>query len=150
MTVLAPAPTPVRTEPTTADVLERAADIIEEVGWIQGEYGDASKGLCILGAIGMAWRSFGGSFRAVPDSHALLGLPNAAVWNDARGRTKQQVVRRLREAAAAALALPVLALALFFAAPAAASDEPPPCSPAWGTCLEAHEGDAAWGQEPTP
>lgn len=101
---------------TEADVLHRAADLLEEFGWTQGSLGMPSRhggkrgALCYLGSIAQAHLDFGlsadrneyltaaqylggakGNFASIA-SHAWM-------FNDAAGRTKAQVVARLRDAA---------------------------------------------------
>ena len=100
---------------TEADVLERAADLLEEFGWCQGGTAFDANGVltyalaknavsfCAGGAIIRASVDLGlvgnGSWDLVPRS--LSGIPS---WNDDPGRTKTEVVARLREAAARARA----------------------------------------------
>lgn len=93
-------------EVTAADVLEHAADLLGEWGWLQCEWGGKHRGaFCMGGAI----------FEAVNDlvTHDRLDLDDEAKryahdlcdgsfvkFNNARGRTKAEVVAKLREAAA--------------------------------------------------
>lgn len=94
-------------EATEADVLERAADLLEEFGWCQGYMGSKRDGqFCSLGALIEATNDLGGDFGAV---RRALGYEDAgsmgrhiARWNDDAGRTKAEVVAKLREAAARA------------------------------------------------
>lgn len=94
---------------TTADVLNRAADLLEsgEWGWCQGgaRIGD---GLCMLGAVAAAvGRVPAGKgidldhdARYVAAREALAANNSGlGTWNDVLGRTKAEVVARLREAA---------------------------------------------------
>lgn len=114
MTVLAPSlPVPVSpvVAPTVADVLRRAAYLFEEgiVEWGQGCMDGET--VCIGGAVARAWMEFHGSFPlflwhkhaetsgTAYNLPALLDLDAPAVWNDAPGRTKAEVVARLRSAA---------------------------------------------------
>jgi hypothetical protein len=108
----------VQREVTTADVLSRAADLLEEFGWCQGALardengaaiGNAVMPACVVdphaisfcyeGALRRAAFDFSGD----PDGdlyedawYAGAGDPS---WNDKPGRTKSEVVTALREAA---------------------------------------------------
>jgi hypothetical protein len=84
-----------------ADVLDDAADLLETHEWAPG--GDG--GRCALGALHSIARATRGLRRralaALADS---LGLPYGYMipaWNDAPGRTKQQVLDAFRVAAKA-------------------------------------------------
>ena len=107
---------------TAARVLRSAARYLERYGWIQGAYYDATAGsftpaACTVGAIGMV--CYGGPVDAPALNHddpgfgdferALLHLDRyllvedgstAYEFNDARGRTADDVIRTLRRAAA--------------------------------------------------
>lgn len=96
---------------TTRDVLHRAADLLEEFGWVQYDCGGKDRGFCLLGAVLEANRDFGRNVYADLESLGDLvwsGLPRRTWgsfpidWNNASGRTKEEVVTRLREAADAA------------------------------------------------
>jgi hypothetical protein len=102
---------PVTQTVTTADVLNRAADLLEEFGWRQESTGSRQDGsMCAVGAIYEASEDFG--FPAFSETArqacAIDGFPDElemwplAVWNDEPGRTKAEVVARLREAARSA------------------------------------------------
>lgn len=94
---------------TTRDVLHRAADLLEEFGWCQGRNGSRAEGqMCIGGAVREACRDFGFEYGTGSAMHHALKnaarafFPSGApVWNDATGRTRAEVVARLREAAEA-------------------------------------------------
>lgn len=92
----------VETRPATAaTMLLRAAEILEEYGWIQGCLGSREEGFCMLGAIKEADTQLVSAnplwSRALRD----VGVPcEAGKWNDEDGRTKEEVVGRLRLAAA--------------------------------------------------
>jgi hypothetical protein len=98
-----------------ADILERAADLIEPEGrWIQGEYARTADGSwaapsdstaacwCVLGAIKRV-----GRFRADADAAEVLRALQCVIptsgyiheWNDASTRKQVEVVATLREAA---------------------------------------------------
>jgi hypothetical protein len=88
-------------------VLLDAADSIERLGWIQHALGTGSGPRCVLGAIHFAGAERGsgwlwtGTIDAVTKMHAALGRNNLPVWNDAPGRTKDEVLALLRRVATA-------------------------------------------------
>jgi hypothetical protein len=95
--------------PTTSDVLHRAADLLEEWGWKQFDYGSKEEGaFCALGAMDEARVDLLGPYWFKrPEAYAPerifrpeRGIPE---WNDTPGRTKAEVVAALREAARRAL-----------------------------------------------
>ena len=100
--------------------LTRAQTAICVYGWIQGEAGDEVAGYCTLGALQKATEELWGSdLRTDDDGHpyarseevfassleilsALVrdeGFLTVACWNDAPGRTKQEVLTLFAEAA---------------------------------------------------
>lgn len=100
----------------TSEVLNKAADLIEERGWTQGPLGwDATGPLCALGGIGAALdcRTIGDTYcmwelAETPEVAAVADYLGVAVgpegggvynWNDAPGRTAAEVVEVLRAAA---------------------------------------------------
>ncbi|HET9063734.1 MAG TPA: hypothetical protein VFO62_10635 [Candidatus Binatia bacterium] len=96
---------------TVYEVLHRAADHIEQYGWIQGSSGlgldDGPR--CALGAIATASGEivncydfeFTGGVRmeAVRALRRHIGSDDIAGWNDTRGRTAADVVTALRVSA---------------------------------------------------
>lgn len=95
----APAPTVTR-----ADVLNRAADLLEEFGWCQGTLGSKAHGeFCILGAAYQAARDLGVTrgYGVYCEGAYWVGLDEETAfrWNDDPRRTKPEVVARLRELA---------------------------------------------------
>ena len=108
------------TTPTqVADLLDRAADHIDRVGWTQGDWHEETPGLqpkdspvCADGALAVAAYGdpFGAGGHREPDRFALHSAAVTALirhigaglidWNDAEGRTKDQVVGAMRAAAA--------------------------------------------------
>lgn len=100
-----------------ADVLDRAADLIEANGWIQGAYARNRKGdeasedyapwprgklcFCTMGAIDRVNGERPGTSDYTPYLRPL-GFEwswHIARWNDAPERTQAEVVAKLREAA---------------------------------------------------
>jgi hypothetical protein len=102
---------------TVHEVLRKAADLIEQRGWAQRRFEDANGRLCIHGAIHLvvsrlavrndwdrdslstaAWHQFLEYILAegVEPDLVRLGFMR---WNDSPERTKEEVVRALREAA---------------------------------------------------
>jgi hypothetical protein len=72
--------------------LMAAADLIEQVGWCR-KAGRSREGICAGIAIAQA-----GAIDLLPHVEAQTGWGIAA-WNDAPGRTKEQVIDLLRSAA---------------------------------------------------
>ena len=90
---------------TAAEVLEAAADYIDEHGWCQNYRVDRYGGVCALGgiwAITDAMDFQAGNDLATKADTALCDAVGQWIghWNDAPGRTKDEVVRKLREVAA--------------------------------------------------
>ena len=89
---------------TDADVLNRAAELIETVGWCQGTYGGRDVGhFCLVGAVDEAmWE-----LRGLEFFYDLFELPLPTYfgkqsphhWNDRPERTREEVVAKLRELA---------------------------------------------------
>lgn len=88
-------------------LLLRAADIIESHGWCQNSYTSAGGKLCLLGAVKVAR---GLTPEDAEDTEALveracervyvsLGLRRVHIWNDEPGRTKEEVIAKLRSVA---------------------------------------------------
>ncbi len=95
-----------RTETTiAADVLNAAADLIEEYGWCQFNYFGANGGYCAHGAIIQSWPTDDNTIPSRIYEALLPLLPSTqslASWNDRPGRTQAEVVGLLREAASCA------------------------------------------------
>ena len=95
-------------------VFEKATEIILDRGWTQSEYQDESGAVCLLGACYLAMTGHGWMVDEICavdlqeelDIDLLLSdftgdlWACAASWNDARGRTKQQVLSMLDRMAA--------------------------------------------------
>lgn len=104
---------------TDADVLERAADLLEEFGWCRWAGARAEDGqrcwpqdhraqaFCLAGAITRAAHDFGRPTRRVlaephPDyilAWELMDDNNCHAWNDRGAAGKHEVVARLRSRA---------------------------------------------------
>lgn len=107
------------TEPTTPQaLLNRAADILDERGWHQGDFADSDdRCVCLIGAINLAYAEAEGLPLLATGDHigyddyneaygdaivrvyAATGEAFATAWNDAPGRTKDEVQEMLRRAA---------------------------------------------------
>jgi hypothetical protein len=97
----------------TSEVLNRAADLIEERGWIQGPFGmrTVTRELCLEGAVRLASGGQTTSDGALlhylasapcPAGNAViayLGEGEPWLWNDEPGRTAAEVIEVLRAAA---------------------------------------------------
>lgn len=89
----------------TSTILHRAADLIEQRGWCQNSLQDFKGRMCSIGAIQMA------ESNAKMTTQAAVKLSNyiqkmnidrwglVANWNDAKGRSKEEVVATIRAAA---------------------------------------------------
>lgn len=94
----------------TAEILAKAADVIDEVGWYQGDlYDPHGTGMCLLAAmyaaagVDMAKATPGEADVIHTSVEALQGrLGGASVidWNDDSDRTAEEVTSALRECAA--------------------------------------------------
>jgi hypothetical protein len=99
-----------------AEILEKAADIIDTDGWTRGNLRRGER-RCAVGAISKAAGIDGqypssqtpaawGAVKALGDvvspnrSHYAEVVDRVTSWNDARARTAKEVSRKLREAAA--------------------------------------------------
>ena len=96
-------------------IFAKAADIIEERGWHQGTYQGADGEVCFLGAINVAATGNAYAWPTEVDTDAFHkwvgqqwarktkkkwnGKGNIGGWNDAKRRTKAQVINFLRELA---------------------------------------------------
>jgi hypothetical protein len=91
-----------------ASVLEHAAEILDSVGWIQGQFGgELSGGYCAIGAISTASvNPRSGARRTASNmADAVTEGDDIIAFNDAEGRRKRDVQRKLRKAARRARAL---------------------------------------------
>lgn len=81
-----------------ADLLDDAADLIERRGWCQGRYQDTDGRLCSVGALAAAnGDTLASYFPAVLVLSRRVG--DVVGWNDALGRTEQEVLDTFRAAA---------------------------------------------------
>lgn len=106
-----------KTRPELADVLDKAADHIDTVGWWQGSlYNDTYKPVtarpvCAMGAINMALygtpqfpplarRENYETYQVADLLKPRIGNSELSDWNDAEGRTQAEVTALMRETAA--------------------------------------------------
>lgn len=83
-----------------ADVLDQAADILERDGWTQGEWGFTGQPHCIDGGLIAAANTdadYSGALEAIA---VHLRTTHLLAWNDADGRTADEVLAALRDTAA--------------------------------------------------
>jgi len=78
----------------------RAVDYLEQNGWCQCAFTDPKGGACIWGALNRTYRkkaNYGSNelFRRLQKT----GIVSAMAFNDACGRTKEEVIVKLKEAA---------------------------------------------------
>lgn len=96
----------------TAADLRAAADVIRERGWTQGDYVDTETGACcMVGAVDLATGYTDDGEQITGDAdvrrrrdEAYFALspharPGPTVWNDAFGRTKDEVIEKLEQVA---------------------------------------------------
>ena len=84
-------------------MLTAAADLLEEKGWIRGTGVDDQGRHCLVAALSDAADSFPGGDAYWPALEAVQQrVPGGWVvrWNDAPGRTAEQVIALLRRVAA--------------------------------------------------
>ena len=94
---------------SVSQILNEAADLIERTGWCQGHYALTSDGksvgakdvgaacFCCIGAIKAVSPTFKDSRDAADVMVAKVGMIH--VWNDQPGRTAEEVLESLRDAA---------------------------------------------------
>lgn len=83
---------------TICELRLKAAEIIEERGWWQGGFDGPNGECCMLEALYAAenYVAFGSVTRAAQDM-GFGGIDPIVSWNDAPGRTKAEVLDRLRD-----------------------------------------------------
>lgn len=82
-----------------AQVLLDAADYIDKHGWCQNKLEDDDGRVCVMGAlyrVNTPWSAYSKLFRHLSVNIKVLDVP---FWNDAHGRTKEEVVSVLRKVA---------------------------------------------------
>ena len=85
---------------SVADVLHRAADLIERRGWRQGAARMSNRHCyCALDALEAVCSDRPGQVAAFSVLIDTLGVSSLTGWNDTPGRTKAEVVAAFRDAA---------------------------------------------------
>lgn len=87
---------------TTADVLDEAARIIDEVGWCRNTFENSQGHVCVRAALDRVAAPVQLRRDAAYFLTNDLGLEHSgrlAIWNDAAGMTKRKVTSRLRKVA---------------------------------------------------
>jgi hypothetical protein len=79
--------------------LLRAADYIQQHGWCQGKSFGPNETVCILGALDHTKGSRRHFRDAVDKLRSFIGGGAVNKWNDACGRTKDEVLHIMRKAA---------------------------------------------------
>ena len=98
--------TPVDLTEAWRAILLSAADFLECHRWIQANFADGTGGYCVRGAIYSA-SGYDGSMSNNRSIYLMarakftkfLGIEDCHDWNDAPGRTKEEVITALRAAA---------------------------------------------------
>lgn len=86
----------------TATTYMDAADILQKRGWTQGESVNDKGECCVVGALMLAnsnWAMYQ-PLKHVTNSKCIVN------WNDAKNRTRQQVIDALRDAASFVMSNP--------------------------------------------
>lgn len=94
------------------EVLTEAARLLRDVGWTQRSLArdsggapthigdDAADCFCMVGAVALAGANETGHFQSAIDRlGSILGIGQIADFNDAPGRTKEECIAKLLEAA---------------------------------------------------
>jgi hypothetical protein len=79
-----------------------AADLLREHGWCQNQYIDDKGCICLISALSLV----PASVRVLIMVHHAAGTNGAPAWNDAPGRTKEDVLDLLEGLAAKAVSVP--------------------------------------------
>src|SRR5258706_10944450 len=79
--------------------LLRAIDYIQQHGWCQGEAYGPNGTVCALGALDKTKERLDHYFDAISRLLPFIGGKTVYRWNDACGRTKDEVIKVMREAA---------------------------------------------------
>lgn len=83
------------TKRQAAKLMREAAKLLDAHGWRKGKYGDCEEGFCLVGALNKAGITLG---VIRPSLWALFNM-SPFNWNDAPGRTKEEVTGLLRRRA---------------------------------------------------
>ncbi len=85
---------------TAAEVARRAADLLERDGWCQGRFSTFARRRCLSGAL-MAADRWGSPAVQQVQKQVLVhtGTWCPSQWNDAPGRTADEVIALLRQVA---------------------------------------------------
>jgi len=86
---------------SAADVLNKAADLLEQYGWCQGAYMDSAGRMCASQALTQAEPSAYRRHEARKVLREVIGVDflNIPAWNDHPRRTAEQVIATFRAAA---------------------------------------------------
>lgn len=96
------------TKANECTIIKRAVEILNNEGWIQGSYGGHKTGYCLIGALHTAAYDIDSNlydgaygkvahFLTIDNNVTKQTLPR---WNDAKGRTKEEVIAALEGACA--------------------------------------------------
>jgi hypothetical protein len=85
-------------QPVKHPVLLDAIKLIEKHGWVQGKRGHANIGYCAVGAVVNSTMDYWASGKAITAMEKQVPY-GVASWNDAPGRTKEEVIAMMRKAA---------------------------------------------------
>jgi hypothetical protein len=95
------------------EIIHHAIELIETHGWVQKSFGNRFIGFCLVGAISAAWqakRADENHLSTMDRSAYMMVFDRAnkvfnnigigiADWNDKTGRTKEEVIAKLKEIA---------------------------------------------------
>jgi hypothetical protein len=101
-------------EENAGRLVRKAADVLQDRTWVQGEYGDADKGMCAVTSIhftatGDSTHAAQGDRRPRLVNDTLITFGNwleaagfttfgsVPAWNDTSGRTKDEVLQVMRK-----------------------------------------------------
>lgn len=79
-----------------------AADILQKRGWTQGESVNDQGECCVIGALMLA----NSNWATYQPLKRIVNCQCIVEWNDAKGRTRQQVIDALRDAASLVMTNP--------------------------------------------
>ena len=84
-------------------VYDGAIEHLEKYGWVQSEVGGPEKPCCVIGALAASCAENGyyGPLLSLCDPFrraAGVSVPAIGAWNDRKGRTKEEVIEKLKEA----------------------------------------------------